>query len=122
MQEFGWRQYIIEFCEFGHITDDALDPKRVLLEVQALDRHCALIVRDQPAEDLDRGALACTIGADIANDLAGIDVEVDALEDFFRSVGFMEIADRDDWGHGSIFYVILIQSTWAYPPFVLPYQ
>ena len=60
----------------------------------------AAVARPVALEDLDRGRLACAVGAEQAEDLAGPEVEVDPLQRLELAVALAEAADADDGGHG----------------------
>ena len=55
---------------------------------------------DQPADDVDQGGLAGPVGTQEGEDLAGADLEIDALERLeARGVGLGQASDLDDRRH-----------------------
>ena len=64
--------------------------------VRAVDEHLALVVGLHAGEALDEGGLAGAVVADQGGDLAGVDLEVDALEDADRAERLLHADQFDD--------------------------
>src|SRR5699024_1725086 len=50
----------------------------------------------EPLEDLDRRRFAGTVGAEHGDDLIGVDVEVEAIENGLAAVDHSQVRDRND--------------------------
>ena len=72
---------------------------REAAEVLAVEQDLAAARPDQPADRVERGALAGTVAADEGHDLALHDVERDALQGVDAAVEGVDVLDRQD-GHG----------------------
>ena len=70
--------------------------RRVQVAVDAVDEDLALVVGLHAGETLDEGRLSGAVVADQGGDLAGVDLEVHALEDADRTERFLHADQLDD--------------------------
>jgi hypothetical protein len=89
--------------EAAFLQDDAdplAEPGRLRPRVHAEDADRPAGPLPKAFEYLDGGGLACAVGAEQAEDLARLDLEVDALEHPAVRVAHREAADLDRGAHG----------------------
>ncbi len=77
-------------------ADAWLERVGVLRDVDAEDDRLAGVGRAQALEDLDRGRLAGAVRPEQAEDLAGADLEIDAVDGGDVGVALDQAADTDD--------------------------
>src|SRR5690606_2892276 len=95
----------VEAARLRHEADERVRLVRLALHVGAGDRHRAVVLRDEPGEDLEGRALAGAVGADVAEHLAGRDREGDVGEDLLPVEGLadtLELQHRGGHRAGSI--------------------
>ena len=71
-------------------------PRRVQVAVLAVDEDFALVVGLDTGETLDQGRLSGAVVADEGSDLAGVDLQVHALEDADRAERLLHADQLDD--------------------------
>jgi hypothetical protein len=81
----------IEVGFLGHIAQAALKAFQIAADILAVEEHASAGGFQQSGKHLDGGAFAGTVGAEIAEDLAGTDGEADAIHGGGTDEGLGEI-------------------------------
>src|SRR6185312_4503758 len=79
-QVLARRQVLVEADRIRHVADAALDLERLSHRVEARDPHPSLAGLGQAQQHQDRRRLAGAVRPEQAEDLAGPDLEVDAVD------------------------------------------
>ena len=85
-------EVLIEVRFLGDVADAPLEGFHVLHDVLAVKQDLALRRLDETGEHLDRGALPGAVRSEIAENLAGLDREADAVHDGDSAVALFEVA------------------------------
>jgi len=101
-QILGGGQVLVHIGAVGDEPDLAADELGVLRAIVAGDGRDPACWTHQGRQDLEQGRLAGAVGAQHRHRLAGLDVEVDAVQDAMVAEGLAETGHSDEClgGHG----------------------
>ena len=80
---------------FGDVADGGTKSGQVGKDVAAMEEDAAAAGLEQAGEDLDRGGFAGAVGAEIADDLAGMDGEGDVFDGGQAAVAFGDVLELE---------------------------
>ena len=79
-------EHFVELGLFGNVPDDPFNGDGVVAYRVVFDEYLAFKMAVEARQNAHRGRFSCPVGADIANDLAGLDIEVDAVQHLLLAV------------------------------------
>ncbi|CDN42357.1 hypothetical protein BN871_BF_00070 [Paenibacillus sp. P22] len=95
-QVFPCAERIVDFSRFGDIADASFVGRRTVRQIMSKHLDRTAVPGFKSEHQLDRRAFARAVGADIPDDLAGIDFQVDALQHKFVAVIHPHVLQTDD--------------------------